>query len=284
MMRGRCLMVDGVRTHYLDEGSGPTVVLLHGAALAVDAYVTWCHTIEDLKGQFRVVAIDQVGFGHTDMPADGIYKNRLERVDHVLATLRALNIDNACVVGHSEGGFMAARLAIVAPEIVSQVVIVNSGGTAPYLGGTADKEWIAAAEAAYNEPGRFDNEDSFIRASARLSHTEDLELERILRENYRHALAVGQGELFRHMPGSETGYDTYGDLQAKYVLPFLAEFDKPVLLIWSTGDATVPIERGLKLLECIPGAELHVLQDCAHNVMHDQRKQFSGLLRGWCHH
>ena len=57
---------------------------------------------------------------------------------------------------------MAARIAIVAPEFVSRLVLVTSGGTSPYLGGDADNAWMEASRIAYKSPGRFDSEDTFV--------------------------------------------------------------------------------------------------------------------------
>ena len=281
-MNGTYHNVNGTRTYCLDVGDGPPVVLLHGAAVAVDAYVTWFRTIDALKDKFRVIAFDQIGFGRTDMPKDGIYLNRLKRVDHALAVLAALDVTDACLVGHSEGAFMAARIAIVEPARARSLVLVTSGGTAPYLGGEADKEWMAAADAAYNDPSRFDSEDDFVRTSSHLSHYADEHYETTLRENYRRAIEAGQDRMFANLPASDKDYQKYGELQQKYVLPHLVDLNIPALLIWSTDDGTVPVSRGLKLLEAMPSAELHVIRDAAHNVMHDQTAKFNRVLANFC--
>lgn len=281
-MDGTYLDVGGVRTYCIDVGSGPPVVLFHGAAVAVDAYITWFRAIDALKDRFRVIAFDQVGFGRTDLPQDGIYMNRFERVDHALTVLDMLDVRDACLVGHSEGAFMAARIAIVEPARARSLVLVTTGGTAPYLGGDADKEWMAAADEAYNDPSRFDSEDDFMRTSLHLSRHKDERYETILRENYRRAIEVGQDDMFRSLPSGESHYVEYGELQKKYVLPHLGELNIPTLLVWSTDDGTVPVSRGLKLLEAMPSAELHVIRDAAHNVMHDQTAKFNRLLFNFC--
>jgi pimeloyl-ACP methyl ester carboxylesterase len=281
-MNGRYIDIDGFNTWYLDEGSGPTVVLLHGAALAVDAEITWFRTIEALRGEFRLVAPDQVGFGRTDMPPGGVYWNRHRRVGHALALIERLGIRDACLVGHSEGAYVATRIAISAPHLASRLVIVTSGATAPYLGGDADNEWKAAAAAAYNDPSRFDSEDAFVRTSGRLSRSADPRFEAILRANYRRAVEVGQERMFREIPAEEANYDTYVKLQEEHIFPYLDTLSIPALLVWAEDDATVPVARGLKLFERIPGAEFHLFRDAAHNVMHDQAEGFSRLLRSWC--
>ena len=281
-MPGAYIDVDGVRTYYIEEGEGPPMVLLHGAAVGVDANITWFRTIRGLKDTHRLVTFDQIGFGHTDPPADGVMKNRLERVDHAIGVLKKLGIEKACLVGHSEGAFMAARIAIVAPELASRIVLVTTGGTAPYLGGDADKAWMEASRVTYHTPGQFDSEDAFVKASSYFFRGPDPEIEPMARENFRHAMSIGQDKLFETMPKRDADLHLYGELQKEFVLPFLPDLKIPILLVWATEDGTVPVTRGLKLLECAPTAELHVFRDSAHNVMHDQCEGFNRLLRGWC--
>ena len=281
-MDGQFIDVDGIRTYYLDRGVGPTVVLLHGYALGVDAYNTWFRTIEALQGKFRVVTFDQIGSGRTDLPADGRYKTRLGRVDHTLGFLRVMGITGACLVGHSEGAFIAARIAIVEPAACSNLIIVTSGGTAPNLGEGRDAEWIAANEARYNDARQFDDEDSFISMSAGLREKDDPEYEELLRAGYRRAKARGAMTLFANQPSSETNYVEREKVQKTYVLPYLKDLDIPILLVWATGDRGVVVERGLKLLDYIPGAEMHVFSGASHNVMHDRADDFNRLLSTWC--
>ena len=281
-MQDRYIDVDGVNTYYLDEGAGPAIVLLHGAAVAVDARLSWFRTIEALRDEFRLIAPDQPGFGRTDMPADGVYRDRHQRTDHALAFLERLGVRDACLVGHSEGAYMATRLCIEAPHLASRLVIVTSGGTAPALGGEADDAWISASDAAYNDPSRLDGEEAFVRASAHLSRVADARYERILRNNFRRALATGQVDMFRDLPSRDADYRAYVRLQEEHLFPHLGALAIPALLIWADQDATVPVARGLKLLERIPGAEFHLFRGAAHNVMHDCAHGFNRLLRGWC--
>lgn len=281
-MRGRYIDVDGVNTWYIDEGAGPVVVLLHGAAVAVDARLAWFRTIEALRDGFRVIAPDQPGFGRTDMPADGVYRDRHRRTGHALAFLERLGVRDACLVGHSEGGYVATRLCVVAPRLASRLVIVTSGGTAPALGGAADEAWIAASEAAYHDPSRLAGEDAFVRASRRPGGAADARYEGILRENFRRAIDTGQVDMFRGLPARDSDYRAYVRLQEEHLFPHLGRLAIPTLLIWAGQDPTVPVARGLKLLERIPGAEFHLFRDAGHNVMHECAPGFHRLLRGWC--
>jgi pimeloyl-ACP methyl ester carboxylesterase len=255
---------------------------MHGASIAIDAELTWRQTIDRLSRSHRVVAFDQPGFGRTDMPKSGRYMNRLERVPHALALLDRLGIQRACLVGHSEGAFMATRMAIERPMLASGLVLVTTGGTAPRLGGELDRDWIAASKAAYDYSGGADTEEGFIRANALLTRVPDPLLEQKLRQNYRRAAAAGQIAMFRDLPADERDLDRYLRLQETQIHPYLAAVAAPTLIVWAALDPTVPVERGVALMRCFPRADLHVFGGASHMVMLDRADDFNCLLASWC--
>jgi pimeloyl-ACP methyl ester carboxylesterase len=279
---GRFIDAGGVRTYVIERGAGPTVVLLHGASLAVDAWLTWYRTIGALAGDFRTIAFDQIGFGRSDPPPGNIYLNRLERVPHAWAVLDALGLERVILVGHSEGAFMAARMATEQPERIRGIVLVTSGGTSPRLGGTLDRAWMAASDEAYDVKGVGADEDGAVRIDHHLRRGPDPDYEAILRDNYRRAQSSGSYEMFQNLAAGEVDYDSYTRVQEQHLYPFLPRLRCRVLLIWARQDPTVPVERGLKLMDLIPGAALHVLGGAGHMVMHDQPAAFHRLLRCWC--
>lgn len=81
---------------------------------------------------------------------------------------------------------------------------------------------------------------------------------------------------------SETNYVEREKVQTIYVLPYLKDLEIPIMLVWATGDRGVVVERGLKLLDHIPGAEMHIFSDAGHNVMHGRADDFNRLLSTWC--
>ncbi|MBV9734907.1 MAG: alpha/beta hydrolase [Acidisphaera sp.] len=259
------------------------MVLLHGASIGVEAYVTFHRQIEPLSRSFRVIAFDQIGFGRTDMPADRRYRNRLERAEHAVAVLDALGVRAACLVGHSEGAFMAARIAVTRPDLVTRLVLMTSGGTAPALGGAADEAWMAASRRAYdyrNFPG---DAEAFVAAARRASPAMDEQHAGLLREAYGRALASGQAAMMRDSQSDgPTDYRAYVRLQEDHLLPYLPQMTAPTLLIWANEDATVPVERGLALMRLIPRADMHVLNGSGHALMHDRPETVTRLLAWFC--
>jgi pimeloyl-ACP methyl ester carboxylesterase len=119
-----------IRMAYLDvrparNGNGRTVVLLHGKNFCAG---TWADTARSLAARgFRVIAPDQVGFCKSSKPAGYQYSF------HAMAALTQRLLDHAgaekvVLVGHSTGGILATRFALLHPDRVSKLVLVNPLG------------------------------------------------------------------------------------------------------------------------------------------------------------
>ncbi len=105
----------------VDEGAGPTVVLLHGLA---SSSVTFTHAVPLLRGNHRVLSLDLLGFGRSPSPAQARFTLE-EHVAAVAATLRSRGIRKPfTLVGHSLGALIAARFAAVHPDRVGHVILV----------------------------------------------------------------------------------------------------------------------------------------------------------------
>jgi len=107
------------------KASGRTVLLLHGKNFS-GAY--WERTARALSARgHRVVVPDQVGFGKSSKPVPFQYTLHAMAA-HTRALLEALGVERAAVVGHSMGGMVAVRFALLAPERTERLVLVNPIG------------------------------------------------------------------------------------------------------------------------------------------------------------
>jgi len=114
---------NGLRVHYVAQGAGPLLLLLHGFP---EFWYSWRFQIPGLARHFRVVAPDLRGYNETDKP-EGIEAYRISViVKDVLALIRALGETRAVVCGHDWGGVVAWRLAIHYPEAVERLVVLNA--------------------------------------------------------------------------------------------------------------------------------------------------------------
>jgi pimeloyl-ACP methyl ester carboxylesterase len=108
-----------------EKPNGRTVVLLHGKNFCA---ATWEATIKTLfEASYRVIAPDQIGFCKSSKPERYQYSfQQLAENTHALLTSRG--VERAIVVGHSMGGMLAARYALMYPDAVDELVLVDPLG------------------------------------------------------------------------------------------------------------------------------------------------------------
>ena len=114
-------IVNGIRLHWVEAGSGPLVILLHGFP---EFWYSWRHQIPILAERFRVVAPDMRGYNLSEKPQTGYDIETL--TDDVLSLIRSVGEDQAAIVGHDWGGVIAWAFAARYPSAVSKLVIMNA--------------------------------------------------------------------------------------------------------------------------------------------------------------
>ena len=114
------------RTRYLEAGTGPPLIMLHGMGAGSSAN-SFDFILEPLAEHFHVYAMDMLGFGLGDRTiVDGPTFSLI--IDHVREFMDTQGIERASFVGHSAGGWMLALLAYESPERVDKLVLLNSAG------------------------------------------------------------------------------------------------------------------------------------------------------------
>jgi pimeloyl-ACP methyl ester carboxylesterase len=119
---GRFLEIDGVRLHYVERGSGETLVLLHGNGSMIEDFES-SGLIDLAAKDYRVIVFDRPGFGHSDRPRNVVWTPdaQAELIKHALARL---GVSDAIVFGHSWGASVAVALALKYPDLVGGLVLV----------------------------------------------------------------------------------------------------------------------------------------------------------------
>lgn len=127
---GHYFDADGVRLFYTDRGTGEPVILLHG--FGVNADLNWRITgvAPYLEREFRVIALDQRGFGLSDTPTDP-RQYGAEMARDVVRLMDHLGIEKAHVAGYSLGGYVALKLAVMYPERLRSVACLGAGWQDP---------------------------------------------------------------------------------------------------------------------------------------------------------
>lgn len=119
--------VDGCRIHVVDEGTGPAVLLCHGFP---EYWRSWRKQIPILVGAgYRVLAFDMRGHGQSDAPGSVEDYSVAHTVGDVIATMDALAIERAVIVGHDAGTTTAYHAALMRPDRIRGVF----GLSVPYI-------------------------------------------------------------------------------------------------------------------------------------------------------
>jgi len=115
----------GVKIHFVTLGSkdNPVIVFIHGFP---DFWYSWKDLIDSLSNQYFVVAIDQRGYNLSDKPKGEKNYNMNFLVGDVLSVITHLGYKKSIIVGHDWGGAVAWALAMMRPQVVDKLIILNS--------------------------------------------------------------------------------------------------------------------------------------------------------------
>jgi pimeloyl-ACP methyl ester carboxylesterase len=121
---------NGVKIHYITEGEGEPVVLVHG--FSANAMMNWVlpGVFANLSKHYHVIALDNRGHGRSGKPHE-IEKYGPEMVEDVVRLLDHLHIQKAHVIGYSMGGFITEKLIVTHPERLICAVVGGAGWRQP---------------------------------------------------------------------------------------------------------------------------------------------------------
>jgi haloalkane dehalogenase len=261
----RYLDQDGLRMHYVDEGAGAPVLLLHGEP-------TWGYVYRKLIGPLaevaRVLAPDYFGFGRSDKPVDRSWYSYDTLYGAVERFTRELKLTGLTVVVQDWGGPIGLRLAVERPERVDRLVILNTGigaGRAP------SPEWLRFRELVRRvgtdiRPGRL------ARISCASPLPEDVEAA------YDAPFPVPESKAgvlaFPELVPTERDHPSTAAMLA--VREGLRCWKKPALVLFSDSDPIFSPRMAARLAALIPGAlPAETVANAGHLLQEDAGEQIA---------
>ena len=269
------LLAGGQRCHYLDEGSGPTLLLVHGNP-TWSFY--WRNLILALRGHYRVVAMDHIGCGLSDKPAAKAYSYRLaRRVADLGELVEKLDLRQITLVAHDWGGAIGMGAAVAAPGRFARFVLMN---TAAFR--MSHCPWsIRACRIPGFGPLAVQGLNLFARAALSKTVCKHERMTPAVKAGYLapydswpHRVAVLRFVLDIPMKPSHPSYKTLVKIEEG-----LAQFaGHPICLIWGMRDWCFTPAFIDRFLEFFPRAEVHRLGDAGHYVMEDAHEEIAPLM------
>lgn len=249
---------NGVKFHYLEEGSGPPLVLIHGGSLSVKS---WQWLIPEAAKKFHVYAYDSRGHGGTENP-DGRFSYGLLAND-AAALIAALKLDRPLVVGYSDGGITALMLAFKKPELMRAVVV----------GGATNK--IAA------NPHYFEGLRTFY-GSDTVSMISDAELDALATS---HPQMVERYQQIHVREGNPTYWrDLLKQVWSTWTTPLtfsgeqLKAIKAPMLILLADKDEFFETRDAVALRDKVAGSELAIVPGATHAMFRDRAGVFNALV------
>ena len=256
---GRYVTLDNNLTlHYLDIGSGPIVVWLHGSGPGASGH-------SNFKGNYPVFAdngyrnivLDLPGFGRSDKPDDVNYDLAFF-VSNLQGFLDKAGIDRCTLLGNSLGGAIALGATLAYPERVEKLILMAPGG-------------VEERETYFQMPGILRMVEVFGQGpmgveqmrqvmSLQLFDSNQLD-EAVLQE--RAAVAVTQ-------PGN-----LFSSMLVPNMTERLSEIQVPILGFWGTNDQFNPPAGAFKVLDNAPNARFIMLNRCGHWVQVEHTALFN---------
>ncbi|HBO44177.1 MAG TPA: alpha/beta hydrolase [Planctomycetaceae bacterium] len=267
--------VGGHRMHYLDEGEGPVVLMVHGNP-------TWSFYFRDLvialRDRFRVIVPDHIGMGLSDKPGLDEYSFRLaRRSDDLRGLIEQLDLRDIRLVAHDWGGAIAMGTAVDAPDRFSRFCLMN---TAAFRSDRIPRKINVCRIPIFGRVA-VQGLNLFIHAANRLTVVRRERMTRQVREGYlapydtwAHRLALIQFVLDIPMKPSHPTYATLEKIERG--LPQFAA--APMCLIWGMRDWCFDEHFLGRFLDYFPNADTHRFEDAGHYVVEDAHERIVPIL------
>lgn len=264
--------LDGHRAHYVDEGDGPTLLMLHGNP-------TWSFVYRDviarLRGQFRCVALDYPGFGLSDAAAGYRYLPE-QHAEVTSAFIERLDLSGVTLVAQDWGGPIGLSAAARSPHRFDGLVLANTWGWpvngdlhfemfSRTMGGLVGRELIRRLNLFVNvmvPTGHRRRTPS----AAEMAH-------------YRAALSTRQR---RHASAVLPRAITHSRAFLADVKRDLSALDHlPTLILWADADIALRDRERQRWEAILPNHTTVVLAGAGHYLQSDAPEEFAEVIRGW---
>jgi pimeloyl-ACP methyl ester carboxylesterase len=272
-MTPRTVTLHGHGLSYLDSGTGPVVLFIHGI---LGSHRNWAHLIDRIDDNHRVIVPDLFGHGESAKPV-GDYS-----LGAHAATMRdlldRLGIERVTLVGHSLGGGIAMEFYYLFPERVERLVLVASGGLGrevnPVLRSATlpGAEWFLPLIASAWVRARAETAG---RVMSRVGWKPGSDITAL----WQGFTSLGDGESRRaFLATTRAVIDPGGQIVSAHdYLPDAVPI--PTLIVWGSRDRMIPAWHAISAQQSIPECRVELFQRAGHFPHLDEPDRFAELLR-----
>jgi pimeloyl-ACP methyl ester carboxylesterase len=256
------------------ENSGRPLVFIHGVGAGSSSFM-WRKNFDELAKDFRVYALDLLGFGFSDKPAGASYSADLY-VELITDFIREVSGYPANVIASSLGAAYAIRVADEHPELIDSMILNGPAGS-----DTLNRRPGMAGAAFYGLLQSPVLGTSFYNVMASERSIRDYARENLFYDHRRVTdRLVSNLYATSHQPGAQHAIAAFlsGYLNTDTRSPF-SRLTQRIILVWGKQDSTTPIDKGVSLQELNSRAKLEVFDYCRMMPEQEQPEKCNGLVR-----
>ncbi|MGN6665240.1 MAG: alpha/beta fold hydrolase [Solirubrobacterales bacterium] len=269
--KARTVEVHGRAVNFIEAGSGPVLLLVHGMA---GTCANWESVIEPLAISHTVIAPDFPGHG-SSAPGGGDYSLG-SLASGLRDLLLALGHERATLVGHSLGGGVAMQFTYQFPEMVERLVLVSSGGLGPDVSPLLRAAALPGAELFISATAGVGKRlgTAIGRGLSVIGLRPNADLTEVTR-GYATLADPARRKAFIATLRSVVGME--GQRVAALDRLYLAE-SLPLLIVWGENDPIIPVEHAREAHEHLPGSQLAIFEDTGHVPQLERPGRFIAVL------
>ena len=260
---GDTVKLGSIETYYDRRGQGPEVLMIAGLG---DPSEAWQFQLDGLSDRYTVTAFDNRGTGRVPLPDEPLTLETF--ADDAAALVRALDVQQAHIMGFSMGGAIAQHLALRNPELVRSLVLCSTWGRSDaYFRAMADT-WRWMIDGAPDERSFY--EGFFVWVYTRRAH-DDGTVDQIIADAME----------FPHQQPPEAMQRAIDAFRDHDLLDRLPEIAAPTLVISGSDDLVAPPRLGRQVADAIPGARFELMEGEAHQPFQEVPDAFNALVDGF---
>jgi haloalkane dehalogenase len=267
------LSLDAGRMHYVDEGQGETIVMVHGTP-------TWSflyrNLIKTLSSNYRVIAPDHIGFGLSEKPEHWSYLPQ-EHARNLNSLIEQLDLKDITLVVHDFGGPIGLSYAIEHPENVKQIVILNT-----FL-------WSLKGDRQFELPGKIFNNPIGRFAYKRLNFSPKVMIrsawgdkKKLTKEIHRHYIQAlptpsdrqGTWVFLQQLIGSSDWYRSLWERRDNIR-------SKPALILWGMKDIAFKQKELERWKSLFPEAQVVCFPEAGHFLQEEEGESIASVMENF---
>lgn len=140
------ITTNGVDLHYVTQGEGPLMLMLHGFP---EFWYSWRHQLPEFSQNYKVVALDLRGYNDSDKPKEGSAYVMKEFIKDLEGVIKGLGYESCILVGHDWGGMIAWFFAYAHPDMVEKLIILNIPHPAKFAEGLRTPQQLLKSSYAF---------------------------------------------------------------------------------------------------------------------------------------